>query len=289
MESTCKKKYSRHVFWTVIIIIVIAGIIANGVIYYSNFQTIQKYESLTKKSQDEVKKIKAAIEAKKKEPVYISLPGAKQIRAIVEDYTKPDSIWVLINKDRSLPVNYTPSNLTIPSVATRTDKSAGEQSVRADIADKIKIMFDAALADGHNLMIGSGFRSADLQGTYFYGLANSVGESTANISIARPGQSEHQTGLAIDISTLSRSCYLDNCFATTADGEWLALNSYKFGFILRYPENKTSITGYQYESWHFRYVGVDLATALYESNLTLEEAWPYLETALATLKKNRAL
>jgi D-alanyl-D-alanine carboxypeptidase len=123
----------------------------------------------------------------------------------------------------------------------------------------------------------------------FSSLAASVGETVANQSIARPGQSEHQTGLAVDISTVSRNCYLQECFADTSDGQWLANNSYKYGFILRFPEDKVAITGYQYEPWHFRYVGVDLATALYESGLTLDEAWPYLEKALTTLKSNGAI
>jgi D-alanyl-D-alanine carboxypeptidase len=128
-----------------------------------------------------------------------------------------------------------------------------------------------------------------MQKIYYDNLVSSVGEVAANQAIAKPGQSEHQTGLAIDISTLSRTCYLDQCFATTADGLWLADNSYKFGFILRYPEGMESITGYQYEPWHFRYVGIDLATALHDSKLTLDQAWPYLLKADNKLRINGAI
>lgn len=277
--------------------IFIAFIIIGASSYASySYLNIQKENQIKKQAEDariatakaEAAK-KAAIEAKKKEPVYITLPGAKQIRAIIEDYSSPDSLWTIVSKTHEISVDYVPTPIEIPDVETRTDKSDDEQSVRSDVATPIKKMFTQALVDGHSLMIGSGYRSAALQAIYFNSLASSVGEETANQSIARPGQSEHQTGLAVDISTLSQQCYLNKCFATTEDGLWLADNAYKYGFILRYPEGKETITGYQYKPWHFRYVGIDLATALHESNLTLDEAWPYLETAGNTLKNNGAI
>jgi len=226
---------------------------------------------------------------RKNRPVYINLPGADQIKALVDDYTSNNSLWAIVSKTHPISEDYTPESLIIPDVATRSDKSDSERSIRSDIAQAVVDMFIAAKADGYELMIGSGYRSATLQSVYFNSLANSVGDEAANQSVARPGESEHQTGLAIDISTLSYECYLDNCFAYTSGGQWLAKNSYKYGFILRYPEDKTVITGYRYESWHFRYVGVDLATALYQSNLTLDEAWPYLQAAQEILKKNGAI
>ena len=225
----------------------------------------------------------------KKRPVYISLPGANKITALIDDYTSPDSLWTIVSKTNPISKDYIPESLTIPNVATRTDKSDDEKSVRADIAQAVVDMFAAAKADGYELMIGSGYRSATLQAVYFNSLAGVIGDEAANQSVARPGESEHQTGLAIDISTLSYECYLDDCFAYTSGGQWLAKNSYKYGFILRYPEDKTDITGYRYESWHFRYVGIDLATALYQSGLTLDEAWPYLQVAQESLKKNGAI
>ncbi len=225
----------------------------------------------------------------KKRPVYVTIPGVEPILAIREDYLKDDSIWKIVNKQNKLSTDYIPNNLVIPNVATRTDKSNDERSIRSDIEKPLTDMFAAAKMDGYELMIGSGYRSASLQAIYFNSLANSIGAEAANQSIARPGESEHQTGLAIDISTISYECYLDNCFAYTSGGQWLAKNSYKYGFILRYPENKTEITGYRYESWHFRYVGIGLATALYESGLTLDEAWGYLKTAQETLEKNGAI
>jgi D-alanyl-D-alanine carboxypeptidase len=186
-------------------------------------------------------------------------------------------------------MDYVPKGPKVPDVATRTDKSVEERSVRSDIEPELIKLFAGAKENGYSLLIASGYRSASLQSIYFNSLAGSVGETVANQSIARPGQSEHQTGLAVDISIISYKCYLDNCFGNTADGMWLVDNSYKYGFIQRYPLNKENVTGYRYESWHFRYVGVDLATALHDSGLTLDEAWPYLEKADQTLHKNGAI
>jgi D-alanyl-D-alanine carboxypeptidase len=229
------------------------------------------------------------IEVKKKEPVYITLPGANTIRAIVEDYTLPSSLWAIVNKTHSIPITYVPKSISVPDVPINTAKSNAEMSVRTDIVKPIEKLFAAAKTAGYSLMIGSGYRSAALQEMYFDSLAASVGKTAANQAIAYPGQSEHQTGLAADISTVSQDCYLSNCFASTGDGVWLVNNSYKYGFILRYPSGKESITEYQYEPWHFRYVGVDLATALHQSGLTLDEAWPYLQKAESTLKSNGAI
>jgi D-alanyl-D-alanine carboxypeptidase len=208
---------------------------------------------------------------------------------MTSDYHQTDNTWTLVNKTNPVDITYIPSDLKTPNVYTNPDKNNEESSVRADIEQPLIDMFAAAQAAGYSLMIGSGYRSANLQSVYFNSLASSVGEADANQSIARPGQSEHQTGLAVDISTVARNCYLSDCFAETNDGIWLINNSYKFGFILRYPEKKESITEYNYEPWHFRYVGVDLATALHESSLTLDEAWPYLETARDQLITNEAI
>lgn len=231
----------------------------------------------------------AEIEAKKKEPVYITLPGADKIRALVDNYEAPSSIWVLANKQHALGTEYIPAELVAPKVAIRSNATADEQHVRSILVEPLSQMFDAAAKDGHSLMIGSAYRSAVTQDQLFKRYVADAGYETADKYSAHPGYSEHQTGLAVDISTTSQQCYLSECFIGTADGQWLADNAHKYGFALRYIQGKEAITGYNFEPWHYRYVGVDLATALYQSKLTLEEAWPYLETALATLKENRAV
>lgn len=286
------KKHNNLVF-KVTLELIIAGLVGLILIYSSKFaEQSLKLNNIMQFKDNEQSSIQLSniiLASRKNRPVYINLPGADQIRALVDDYTSTDSIWGIVSKTHPISKDYIPESLVIPNVSTRTDKSDSERSVRSDIAQSVVDMFTAAKADGYELMIGSGYRSATLQSVYFNSLASSIGDEAANQSVARPGESEHQTGLAIDISTVSYECYLDNCFAYTSGGQWLAKNSYKYGFILRYPEDKTDITGYRYESWHFRYVGIDLATALHQSNLTLDEAWPYLQAAQETLKKNGAI
>lgn len=272
-----------------IILILVSIILFGGYSYLDLELLIKKQVQSEITKENAVKSAGAIKEIRRKQPVYIDLPGAKQIRAIVEDYSLTESIWHVVSKTSPISVDYVPTSIKIPDVATRTDKSNDERSLRTDIEKPMVDMFAAALVDGYHLLIGSGYRSANLQSIYYNSLSNAIGAAAANLSIALPGQSEHQTGLAADISTLSRECYIDTCFATTGDGVWLANNSYRFGFILRYPSGKESITGYNYEPWHFRYVGVDLATALYESGLTLDEALPYLQTANDTLRHNGAI
>lgn len=224
-------------------------------------------------------------------PITITLPNAQPIVAINENYDDPASIWIVVSKTKPLrQSDYQPSDLMRPpeSIATNTTKSVEEQSLRQIIFEPLQALFSDAQQAGHKLFVASGYRSHQLQAMYFNNYARISGEAEANLYSARPGQSEHQTGLAFDVSTADRQCYLETCFGEMPLGRWLAQNAHKYGFILRYPEDKTEITGYQYEPWHFRFVGKDLATALNTSNLTLDEALPYLEKAQAEIKLTKA-
>ena len=125
----------------------------------------------------------------------------------------------------------------------------------------------AAKADGLNIYISSGFRSYTYQKTLYNNYVNRDGVTVADTYSARAGHSEHQSGLAFDVNTINDS------FANTEEGKWLNDNCYKYGFILRYPNGKSDETGYQYEPWHFRYVGVELAEKLYNNGnwITVED------------------
>lgn len=288
--ASFKRQQSAKTFFGLAIIIVLLSAATGVAINYSGEYGLKSVtDSNTAISANLTKIAEFKKIALKKKPVYITLPGAKPFVAEVYDYEKSDSIWALINRTNALPIEYIPTSLAIPDVATRTDKSSSERSVRTDIHDALKRLFDAAASYSYQLVIGSGYRSANLQSIYYNSSVAANGVIEANKYVAQPGQSEHQSGLAVDITTVSRECYLTECFADTSDGQWLAQNSYKYGFILRYPSGKEAITGYNYEPWHFRYVGIDLAAALYESKLTLDEAYPYLLEAMATLRKNGAL
>lgn len=221
-----------------------------------------------------------------KTDIQLRLPNAAPLKAIAEDYAKPSSLWVVVSKSYPLSdTQYIPGNLVVPNVQVNEQKTTAEQSVRADIAQPLAELFAAAKKAGFDLMVASGYRSYELQQTYFASYASQYGQEAANTFSALPGQSEHQTGLSLDISTTDRVCYLDTCFGDTAAGMWLAAHAPSYGFILRYPADKTQVTQYQYEPWHFRYVGKSLASALTTSKLTLDEAYPYLQKTLAQLKK----
>ena len=126
-------------------------------------------------------------------------------------------------------------------------------------------MQSAASTLGLNLSLISGFRSYELQNSVYNNYVSWYGQASADTFSARPGHSEHQTGLAFDIGKL------ENSFGETASGKWLAENCHLYGFIIRYPKGKQNITGYKYEPWHVRYLGVDIATKVKNSGLTLEE------------------
>ena len=144
--------------------------------------------------------------------------------------------------------------------------------MRAVTATALEQMFSAAKLDGINLQVVSAYRSYSYQQTLYSGYVSEVGQAAADEESARPGYSEHQTGLAVDIGAANGVCVLEACFGSTPEGEWLAANAYKYGFLLRYPADKTAITGYEYEPWHFRYIGTALSDEMHKEGIqTLEE------------------
>jgi D-alanyl-D-alanine carboxypeptidase len=108
---------------------------------------------------------------------------------------------------------------------------------------------------------------------------NVQGKAVADSQSARPGYSEHQTGLAVDVEPTSRKCEVEACFGDTPEGKWVAANAHKFGFIIRYPKNMQSVTGYIYEPWHIRYVGKELAGEMHKQNIATLEQFFGLEAA----------
>lgn len=221
--------------------------------------------------------------------IQLALPGADPIEPRIEDYNDPTSLWVVVNKDYILTKqDYRPDDLTLMTTKSRTDKGNDERSIRAVVVADFNDLIAAANTAGYDLIIGSGFRPYSLQAYYYNHYVSVAGEAEANKYSAKPGQSEHQTGLAADITLRSMECYITTCFGDTAAGKWLAAHAVEYGFIIRYPADKTEITKYQYEPWHIRYVGKPLASALKQSGLTLDEARPYLQqlrTELINAKK----
>ncbi|MCM3704915.1 MULTISPECIES: M15 family metallopeptidase [Cytobacillus] len=184
----------------------------------------------------------------------------------------PDNVMVLVNKQFSLPDGYEPPKLVIPDVAFSYGKLDLEKSyMRKDAAEGLEKLFAGAMNEGVELFAVSGYRSFTRQSEVFDAEVNRVGKEKAVQAVAIPGSSEHQTGLTMDISSRSAGLELSEKFGETKEGKWLAENAHRYGFILRYPKGKETITGYKYEPWHFRYVGVEAAKVIYEKKCTLEE------------------
>lgn len=170
---------------------------------------------------------------------------------------------ILINKQNRLSPNYKPSNLVIPNVTFQSPGNIEKNYMEATAAKALEEMFVAAKSQNIRLVAISGYRSYSRQSTLYKNALSTYGNN--QIGTARPGESEHQSGLAMDLNSISQS------FQYTKEGKWLAQNAHYYGFIIRYPKGKSHITGYMYEPWHVRYVGKELATYCYTNNLTLEE------------------
>ncbi|MCU9612940.1 M15 family metallopeptidase [Caldibacillus lycopersici] len=188
----------------------------------------------------------------------------------VNTIQNPTNLLVLANKTYYLPSNYRPDNLVQPNVPF-VFQGAEQNFMRKEAADALEDMFATAKEEGINLIARSGFRSYQTQEAVFNREVNEVGYDQAILAVAVPGTSEHQTGLTMDITANSVNQQLVEEFGKTKEGIWLRDNAHRFGFILRYPEGKEDITKYMYEPWHFRYIGIEAATIIYENDWTLEE------------------
>ena len=176
----------------------------------------------------------------------------------------PNNLDVLVNKNNKLNKNYIPNDLVLMDL----EYSNEGKYLRKEAYDSFVKLHNDSKKLGFNIVITSAFRSYDYQKELYNSYVVSSGKSYADRCSARSGHSEHQTGLAIDVMG-SNNDY--NLFSDSIEFDWMKNNSYKYGFILRYPNGKEHITGFKYEPWHYRYVGTKLATYLYKNNLTLEE------------------
>ena len=181
-------------------------------------------------------------------------------KIVAEGIFDPTSLTVCVNRLRTLDREYVPEDLVVPNV--RAIVSSSRVMMKSDAAIALEKLFEGADNDGVYLYAVSGYRSYDYQ--------ESIYNPYSGYS-APPGASEHQLGLAMDINSSYYGSVLSTEFGYSKEGQWIKDNAHKYGFIVRYVEGKEDITGYNYEPWHIRYVGVDLATELYNTGLTLEE------------------
>ncbi|OOC62570.1 M15 family metallopeptidase [Paenibacillus ihbetae] len=195
----------------------------------------------------------------------------------IQTVTNLSSTVVLVNKQRNLPSTYAPKDLVVPNVPFSFSGPSPKKQLRKIAANALEDLFAAAKKDGIELKAVSGYRSYATQKSIFERNASIKGEAVANRTSARPGQSEHQTGLSMDISSASVGYALEQSFGSTKEGKWLKANAHKYGFIIRYGKGKEKLTGYSYEPWHVRYVGVYIAGEITRQNLTLEQ---YLQKSI---------
>jgi len=182
-------------------------------------------------------------------------PGVERLEQC-RSLSSASSLWVLVNKRNGIPTSYVPSSLRRPSIP-----SSGSYLLRSDAAAALERMYSGVRAAGAGSVgLTSGYRPASSQAAIYNNAVRTRGQTYADLYVARPGHSEHQTGLAADLYPIGASnCGSYTCLGATRQGRWLAANSWKYGYILRYESGMTSVTGYEYESWHFRYVGETLA------------------------------
>ncbi|WP_159617638.1 M15 family metallopeptidase [Arthrobacter zhaoguopingii] len=187
-------------------------------------------------------------------------------------HSDPASPGVVVNKRRPLsPQDFVPPKLVVPRVERTV--AAERVRLRPDAAAAVEKMFAAAAADGVGLTLVSGYRSFEEQAaTYNHWVGQYGDEAQADEVSARAGHSEHQTGLAFDIGQADGTCTLVLCFRDTEAARWTAQHAARYGFILRYPQGHHEVTGFSAESWHFRYVGPEIAAAMKAAGTaTLEE------------------
>ena len=183
-----------------------------------------------------------------------------------------DSKLVLVNKNYALDSSYAASDLVLPNVLALGHEQNKTLYLREEASQHLEQLFSAAEQEAGLIFLArSGYRSYETQVSLYQRYVDQNGQEAADRFSARAGHSEHQTGLAIDVTADSVNGQLTTEFGKTAEGIWLKDNAHRFGYIIRYLEGRESETGYQYEPWHIRYVGVEAATEIYQNNWILEQ------------------
>ena len=183
----------------------------------------------------------------------------------------------LVNRDKKAGASYEPDDLVVPNVPTRKKGMEDGIMLREEAARALEQMFAAAKREGkHILYAVSGYRSYGIQQILFNGKVSESGRERALRTVAPPGTSEHQLGLAMDVQSLS-FLQLNETFADTEEGKWVEGNAHRFGFVIRYKEEWREITGYAYEPWHLRYLGKAHAQAVHALDIPYEHYYAVIK------------
>lgn len=197
--------------------------------------------------------------------------GQAAAPAMTKAEADAQGLLLLINRQHPVDSEYKADDLaSIKYFAA--DRSESGRYMRAEAADAFHLLVETAQAEqGYTIVVTTAYRSYSFQKTLWDNYVAKDGEAAASTYSARPGTSEHQSGLAADVSSPSVNYQLTREYGQAAEGIWLAENAHRFGFIIRFPDGKEDITGYNYEPWHLRYVGTEAAAVIYENDITLEE------------------
>jgi D-alanyl-D-alanine carboxypeptidase len=286
MKRHKKRKIKKNITLVTVLLLVLFGTFlikekfSNASLHDENDQTEieepnNNEEPIEPKEPEETEEEETSIEPEK-EPDETGQEGEVEDPVEVQEdgivIENPEKLDVLVNKKRNLPDTYKPEDLVTLSELPTVLENPEVNQLRSPAYEALKDLFQAAKdEEGYELYARSGYRSYNTQASLYSSYVNSYGREAADKYSAKPGQSEHQTGLSIDITCQAMNFRLDDTFGQTDEGKWVAENAHRFGYIIRYPEGKEDITGYLYEPWHIRYLGVELAEKVYSSGLTLEE------------------
>lgn len=209
---------------------------------------------------------------------YDSRNGSSSVSYSSEDYGVPKPVktissddgsnLIIVNKLHAVTPDFVPTDLVAVDGSLSTNQGL---YFKRDAYDAYLKMLKDANAQGINFLICSTYRSYSLQESIYFSHVNAYGAEYTNTVSAFPGRSEHHTGWAVDVTSPSMGYDLLESFINYPEGQWINAHCHEYGFIIRYPKDKTHITGYAYEPWHLRYVGVDVATEIMSKGLTLEE------------------
>ncbi len=252
-----KKRFNITLFLSIAIIVLVASI---GFGLYKHYQDTHDQQVIT------------AIKPDKATP---SPTETAEVVELPEAATDANSFQCLLNKASTpLDASFVPSDLTDPE---NVNSTSGVFTVRAEVATQLEAMVTAARDAGIEMQVTGGYRSYDEQEQLYTTKSSLLTESQALTACEKPGFSEHQLGLAVDFTDDPSTPNETEAFAETEAGKWLAEHAHEYGFILRYPDGKQSITKYNYMPWHYRYVGTDLANTMFEKGVdyTLEEYYGY--------------
>ena len=277
-------KIKKQVYYILIGIILIIGVSIFGNYKYKEYKYHQTYEYKLLNhgyNNEDVTKILNNFSEKDYNYFLNNDVNENYIKLLDEKYFLKKNFYKYIeyiNKNKKLDLtsvgsDYAPSDLVTIS-QTYSWGDAGSQKTRKVTYDAFLEMWNAAKEEqGYYLMVSSSYRSYQEQEIVYNNYKKTRGQKYADSIAARPGASEHQTGLSLDIFSKLNNNKLT--FKDTETAKWLENNAYRFGFILRYPKDKVKVTGYSYEAWHFRYVGKEIAKYVYENNITFEEYYAY--------------